>query len=118
VNATPHDYDALEFAESDRIFVDGGVDVIQRADGNQRDLTRMQFDLPEKKINTAWIFAVRLTTSISGLRKDIGLRGTDADCNGNIRAANGSEVPVKKASAKLGIAISSCNSQKLYFGAF
>src|SRR6202021_361482 len=118
MNAAAHDHDALEFAESGRIFVDGGVDVIQRADGNQRDLAWMQFDLPEKKINTVRIFTVRLTTSIGCLRKDIGLRGTDANCNGNIRAVNGSEVPVKKASAKLGIAISGGDSEKLYFRAF
>jgi len=51
LDGAAHEDDALELSEGGRIFVDGGADVHQRTDGDQRDLAGVAANLFEEKSN-------------------------------------------------------------------
>jgi len=50
-----HHNDALEFAEGGRVFVDGGADVHERTDGDQRDLAGVAADLLKQEGDGIWM---------------------------------------------------------------
>lgn len=116
--ATHHD-DTLEFPEGGGVLVDGGADVHQRTDGDQRDLARVVADLIEDE--TYGIGVGRLGEvagfGVAALREGASGRRGNASRYRDFWVAGFGEKAVEEPSASFGVTESSCNAEDLEFGA-
>src|SRR5205814_7529087 len=119
LDGAAHHDDALELAEGGGILIDGGADVHERADGQERDLTRVAANLVEEagdrvgmgRLGKTVVFGVTALGEYA-----LGGRGC-AGSYGDFRAAYFGEEAVEKFGAGFRVAESCSDAEDLKFGA-
>ena len=118
-DSASHQDDAFEFAESGEIFVDGGADIHQWADGDEGDLARVAADLVEEEGDGV---GMRRLGEVAGF--GIATLGESAvRCSGNaggyggVRSTSFGKEMIEKLGAGFRVAESGGDAKDLEFGA-
>ena len=119
VDGAAHQDNALEFAEGGGIFVDGGADVHQWADGDEGDLAGVAADLVEEKGDGV---GMRRLGEVAGfgvatLREGTFGRRGNAGGYGDVRTADFGQEAVEKLGAGFRVAERGGDAKDLEFGA-
>ena len=119
LDGAAHQNDALELAERGGVFVDGGADVHQRADSDQRDLARVAADLVEEEGDGVGMgrLGEAVVLGVTTLGERAFWRSGRAGGYGNVLAASFGEKAVKNLGAGFRVAKSGGDAEDLEFGA-
>ena len=120
LDGTAHHNDALELVERGGILVDGGADVHQRADGEERDLAGVAADLIKKEddgVRMRRRLGEAAGLGVAALGEGALRGGGRAGSYGDVRTPDFSEEAVEKLGAGFGVAKSSGDAEDLEFGA-
>src|SRR5258708_4682374 len=119
LDGAAHHNDALEFAEGGRVFVDGGADVHERTDGDQRDLAGVAADLLKQEGDGIWMRRLGEAAGfrVAALReRTLGGRWRASGYQ-NVGAADFGEETVEEFGASFGVTESGSDAKDLQFGA-
>src|SRR6266853_931197 len=119
LDGAAHHNDALEFSEGGRGFVDGGTDVHERTDGNQRDLGGVAADLVKQEGDGIGMRRLGVVTGFRVAALGEGALGRRWRASGyqNVGAADFGEETVEEFGASFGVAESGSEAEDLQFGA-
>lgn len=119
MDGAAHQDDALELAEGGGIFVDGGTDVHQRTDGDERYLAGIAADLVEEKGDGVWVrrLGEMAGFGVAALGESAFRWRRNSGGYEDVRAASFGEETVKKLGAGLRVAKRGGDAEDLELGA-
>ncbi len=119
VDGAAHHDDALEFAEGGGVFVDGGADVHQGADGDESDLAGVAADLVEEEGDGVRVGELGKVAGfgVAALSERGFGRGGCAGGYGDVGATDFGEEAVEEFGAGFGVAEGGGDAEDLQFGA-
>src|SRR6267154_370288 len=119
LDGAAHHNDALEFAEGDRVFVDGGADVHERTDGDQRDFAGVSADLLKQEGDGIWMRRLGEAAGFRVAALGEGAFGGRWRASGyqNVGPADFGEETVEEFCASFGVTESGSDAEDLQFGA-
>ena len=119
LDGAAHHNDALELAEGGGVFVDGGTDVHQRADGDERDLAGVAPDLVEEEGDGVGVRRLGEAAGfgVAALGEGALGRRRYASGYGDVRATGFGKEAVEKLGAGFRVAESCGDAEDLEFGA-
>ncbi len=114
IDAAAHKDDALKLAEGFRILSDGGLNVEQRADSDEGDLSRMGANLAEQERNCRIVGALRRLAGVGGLC-EVGWLAGNAGKNRNIGATDCGQIAVDEAGAEFRVSKRGLDAEQVQF---
>jgi len=105
LDGAAHQDHALELAKRGQIFVDGGADIHQGSDGDQRNLARVAANLFQDEAHCVGMRWLRIVAAfgVAALGERAFTHGGRTCCHGNFRAAHFGKEAIDKLCAGFGI---------------